>query len=62
MSGPAFEVENGPSRQSPNRDENPNHIGFKSWRRLSPGQKRQIIRNRGQARKLVTQFVAQRKR
>ena len=39
-------------------ESNPNHIGMKAWKRLSLGQKRQIIKNRSQARELATQYAA----
>jgi hypothetical protein len=37
-----------------------NHIGHKAWRRLSPGQKRAIINDRKNARKIYDEFLKQR--
>lgn len=39
--------------------ENPNHIGTKAWRRLSPGRKKQIIKNRARARELLAEWKEQ---
>jgi hypothetical protein len=36
---------------------NDNHIGRKAWKRLSPNQKRAIIKDRKNARKLATEFI-----
>lgn len=33
-----------------------NHIGAKTWKRLSPNQKKAIIRNRKNARSLLKEF------